>query len=188
MTTTLKAVPTRYKGYLLRSRLEARWAVFFDHVRLADGWVYESDGIYLGEYGWYLPDFWLPYPFSDGWGTWVEIKPRPLTDREICRLAALAKITGHRSYAFCGQPWPGEHRVAVFQHHHGGTPKRIPLCANGSIRERVGIHPCCQELYIGTPAGKRFPFPGTRWPSEPVLEAAFRAARSARFEHGEGGL
>ncbi len=25
-----KAIPTEYAGYLFRSRLEARWAVFFD--------------------------------------------------------------------------------------------------------------------------------------------------------------
>ena len=26
----IKAIPTEYKGYRFRSRLEARWAVFFD--------------------------------------------------------------------------------------------------------------------------------------------------------------
>ena len=26
----IKAIQTEYKGYLFRSRLEARWAVFFD--------------------------------------------------------------------------------------------------------------------------------------------------------------
>ncbi len=26
----IKAIETRYKGYRFRSRLEARWAVFFD--------------------------------------------------------------------------------------------------------------------------------------------------------------
>ena len=30
----IKAIETSYKGYLFRSRLEARWAVFFDALGL----------------------------------------------------------------------------------------------------------------------------------------------------------
>lgn len=31
----MKAIETRYKGYRFRSRLEARWAVFFDALGLS---------------------------------------------------------------------------------------------------------------------------------------------------------
>jgi hypothetical protein len=31
------AIPTRYKGYHFRSRLEARWAVFFDALGIKWG-------------------------------------------------------------------------------------------------------------------------------------------------------
>jgi len=66
-TQTIKAIETQYKGYRFRSRLEARWAVFFDALGLA--WEYEKEGYDLGDAGWYLPDFWLPEQ-----EVWVEVK------------------------------------------------------------------------------------------------------------------
>jgi len=36
----LKAIETQYKGYRFRSRLEARWAVFFDSLEFT--WTYEQ--------------------------------------------------------------------------------------------------------------------------------------------------
>lgn len=53
----IKAVPTEYKGYLFRSRLEARWAVFFDALGIE--WEYEPEGIVLSNGKSYLPDFYL---------------------------------------------------------------------------------------------------------------------------------
>lgn len=35
-------IPTRYKGYRFRSRLEARWAIFFDGLQL--NWEFEAQG------------------------------------------------------------------------------------------------------------------------------------------------
>lgn len=76
---TIKAIETSYKGYRFRSRLEARWAVFFDAAGIA--FKYEPEGF---EKSWthtdtegndtvtltqYLPDFYLP-----GSNTWVEVK------------------------------------------------------------------------------------------------------------------
>jgi len=52
---TIKAIETRYKGYRFRSRLEARWAVFFDAMGL--DWEYEPEGFDLGGGLYYLPDF-----------------------------------------------------------------------------------------------------------------------------------
>jgi hypothetical protein len=73
-TTALRPIQTRYKGYHFRSRLEARWAVFFDELGL--DWEYEPEGFDLGDLGLYLPDFrvWLP---ECGTGYfWVEVKPQ----------------------------------------------------------------------------------------------------------------
>lgn len=53
----LKAIQTEYKGYLFRSRLEARWAVFFDSCGVK--WEYEPEGYDLGDGIHYLPDFLL---------------------------------------------------------------------------------------------------------------------------------
>lgn len=50
-------LPTSYKGIRFRSRQEARWAVFFDTLRIQ--WLYEPEAYKLGETV-YLPDFWLP--------------------------------------------------------------------------------------------------------------------------------
>jgi hypothetical protein len=44
----IKAIETRYKGYRFRSRLEARWAVFFDALGVE--WEYEKEGFDLGEH------------------------------------------------------------------------------------------------------------------------------------------
>lgn len=64
----VKAIETQYKGYRFRSRLEARWAVFFDAMGIE--FQYEPEGFDLGDGILYLPDFWLPKD-----GLWIEIKP-----------------------------------------------------------------------------------------------------------------
>lgn len=58
-----KAIETEYRGYLFRSRLEARWAAFFDLCEW--GWGYEPP-----EMGGWLPDFVLGET-----ATLVEVKP-----------------------------------------------------------------------------------------------------------------
>lgn len=53
----IKAIETIYKGHRFRSRLEARWAVFFDSLNIP--YEYEPEGLSInGVY--YLPDFYLP--------------------------------------------------------------------------------------------------------------------------------
>lgn len=56
--TDIKAIETRYNGYRFRSRLEARWAVFFDKCNIR--YEYESEGYELPNGEKYLPDFYLP--------------------------------------------------------------------------------------------------------------------------------
>ena len=51
----IKAIETRYKGYRFRSRLEARWSVFFDACGYQ--WEYEPEGFLLPCGTHYLPDF-----------------------------------------------------------------------------------------------------------------------------------
>lgn len=50
----IKPIETHYKGCRFRSRLEARWAVFFDSLGVK--WEYEPEGFELS-CGGYLPDF-----------------------------------------------------------------------------------------------------------------------------------
>ena len=68
----IKPINTQYKGYSFRSRLEARWAVFFDALNL--NWQYEVEGYDLGVSGWYLPDFVVTSP--QGHKYIYEIKPK----------------------------------------------------------------------------------------------------------------
>jgi len=72
---SLKPIETAYAGHRFRSRLEARWAVFFDAADIP--WDYEPEGFNLPS-GPYLPDFWLP-----AIQTWVEIKPSLPSEHEI---------------------------------------------------------------------------------------------------------
>lgn len=64
----IKAIETIYNGYRFRSRLEARWAVFFDTLQVR--WQYEPEGFKLPSGAGYLPDFYLP-----DLDLWIEIKP-----------------------------------------------------------------------------------------------------------------
>lgn len=75
----IKAIQTVYKGFKFRSRLEARWAIFFDEIGIK--WEYEKEGYDLDGL-WYLPDFFLP-ELGLGHGYWVEVKGQtPDTDSE----------------------------------------------------------------------------------------------------------
>lgn len=60
MGEVIQAIETIWAGDKFRSRLEARWAVFFNAAGIR--YVYEPDGFYkLGDHGeQYLPDFYLP--------------------------------------------------------------------------------------------------------------------------------
>lgn len=56
---SITPLETRYAGCRFRSRLEARWAVFFDHLGIK--WEYEPQGYTVGPSKRpYLPDFRLP--------------------------------------------------------------------------------------------------------------------------------
>lgn len=68
MSKDIRPIETYYNGYRFRSRLEARWAVFFDHVGIE--YEYEPEGFVMHDNTPYLPDFFLPRH-----NTYVEIKP-----------------------------------------------------------------------------------------------------------------
>ena len=54
----IKPIETIYAGSRFRSRLEARWAVFFNWLKIR--YVYEPQGYELSDGTKYLPDFYLP--------------------------------------------------------------------------------------------------------------------------------
>lgn len=68
MGVELKPIETIYDGYRFRSRLEARWAVFFNAAGIR--YQYEPEG-FVGLWGErYLPDFYLP-----DFDIYAEVKP-----------------------------------------------------------------------------------------------------------------
>lgn len=84
MDNNIKPIKTIYKGYRFRSRLEARWAVFFDAYGVE--WEYEPEGFDLGDGICYLPDFLLHgvkgYVEGD---LYVEVKGH-LTDEDLFKI------------------------------------------------------------------------------------------------------
>lgn len=99
----MKAIETKYNGYRFRSRIEARWAVFFDTLGIK--YQYEKEGYVLGK-AQYLPDFWLPEHQC-----WVEIKgPYPTKD-EIAKALLLATSTKAPVYIFHGDVWLPQHKT-----------------------------------------------------------------------------
>ena len=158
--------PTRYKGYHFRSRLEARWAVFFDHLDVR--WEYEPERFELPGGRSYLPDFLIR--LGDDFGDrWIEVKPEPRNCEPLAQLVSESKISG----AVLAQPWAEEKVWQVDSEVPGfvgltrlrswfGDFARMLLC------ERLGLNPELEAVWD-------------------EIDAACDAARSARFEWGESG-
>lgn len=111
--TVIKAIPTNYNGVEFRSRLEARWALFFDIVGY-DGWLYENEGYQLPS-GWYLPDFFFPQRSYDKDGDFfLEIKPTEPGKEELLSCQELCEATGKGVTIVGGQPSQGDHVIYSF--------------------------------------------------------------------------
>lgn len=106
---TPKSIDTHYNGYKFRSRLEARWAVFFDELHIP--YAFEPQGFDLNGTR-YLPDFHLtnglilhkfrPTQLDQ---IWVEIKSTPeITENERQKIAEFVKQTDHHILLIAGQP------------------------------------------------------------------------------------
>ena len=93
----MKTIETYYGGYKFRSRLEARWAVFFDALHVP--YQYEPEGYEL-EGVYYLPDFWLPQQEC-----WVEIKGHEPTEEERKKVRLLSWYTEKDACIFHGEVW-----------------------------------------------------------------------------------
>lgn len=180
----LKAIPTRYKGHVTRSRLEARWMVFWDHLGVE--WQYEAEGYQLGEAGWYLPDFWLP---NQEW--FVEVKgQRPTTD-EAEKCGALAQASGKMVLLVVGLPNTQE-TVECYCHwtpDNWSNPHPVELaacrdCGRLAIRSSgFGGYGVCPNwcAYHGEN------FRGYDTFYSEWIDCHALATRAARFEHGETG-
>lgn len=181
----LTAIETRYAGHRFRSRLEARWAVFFDELDL--DWVYEPEGFELPgpdeTMRRYLPDFhlrgigWFEVkgrrPDAEGW----DLLERFAAEADEDLFVAIGSHPDPARFDLSGHPVPwgdGDFDIAtVFDHHYAfcvcPTCDRVGICfdARGA---RVCRHDLEDKAYSG---------------NHPRVLAAYAAARAARFEHGE---
>jgi hypothetical protein len=209
----IKAIETTYKGYRFRSRLEARWAVFFDAMRIP--WKYEDQGYkreieYNGETKTYhyLPDFFLPDPWGDG-GMFVEVKgdkyalQKNWWDNAQMHdwggiLPNFADSVGKRRglLLLSDIPEASTHKIyfhPVLQHNQGifksyafFTGAGLSVVENSPLAELLNIAP-----EYGLDASEddwvidTKQVPTDRYYDHVVK--AYAAARSARFEHGEKG-
>lgn len=205
MHKKIKAKETAYAGCRFRSRLEARWAVFFDALQI--GWEYEPEGIETSA-GTYLPDFRIRIPQIKCWPEmyqWFEVKPKGAP--EDPRHAACAAETGRPLIVARDMPrdYGGQmlgRRSPLIAHGIDGEPvpvaftdstwfRRSNYCTLGDQRH------WCQEdagwldgphlaLYVepSNPdsCGGDYPPLFAR-----DIDRAYTAARSARFEFGERG-
>ena len=135
----IKAIDTVYNGYKFRSRLEARWAVFFDTLSI--DYEYEKEGFDL-DGTWYLPDFWIP-----NWNCWIEIKPnilrlhRSFKDKEkykepkreltLCR--KLSDGTNKVVFLIGGKPWAKNHSDPNSSPYYGFEYEIIVFFPNSVI-------------------------------------------------------
>lgn len=188
------AIETAYKGYRFRSRLEARWAVFFDTLDVR--WEYEKEGYRLPS-GNYLPDFWLPKI-----KTWVETKGKLPSKREQKLASELAEGTKSRVILIHG-PVPGwdiDGDTGQNFHHtnrvdmYGKLPPwdnfyGFCVCEECGL---VGIEYQGRSDRLKCKKGKKpckkssHGDKGQTYDHSRILQAVF-ASRAARFEYGENG-
>lgn len=191
-------IETAYAGCRFRSRLEARWAVFFDTAGIR--WEYEPQGYRVGDRRRpYLPDFLL----SDC-GTWIEVKgsgshldPQLIEDaaRNLPRMP-YEREPGPRLMLLGPIPEP---RTGSDWGWLGLSPERGPDGTVELIDSWWGFGNYTKNLRPwsldgtsrATPYATQEPRRDWITPAEDpyALDTAhaYAAARSARFEHGESG-
>lgn len=199
----LKPIETEYKGYRMRSRLEARWGVFFDTLDIK--WEYEKEGYDLDGI-WYLPDFWLPEQKC-----WVEIKGQEPTSEELQKAKQLQVKSGRPVYILAGS-------IGVEQDDKYTFDWKLTFTCIGFINgepmpclwmeccdcSKIGLNPEYKSLcwghlpYLSCQCYEKYrsdDLPIRKWAqmfagsygdefSDRLIEA-YKAARQARFEYKE---
>ena len=196
----MKAIDTQYKGYNFRSRLEARWAVFFDALGLK--WEYEPEGFELEDGTKYLPDFKVQYPGrweEEKHYEWFEVKSslKNMTREEWLKVLKFQKENGHSGiYILDGTPDLKMYNVASdsindFYGCREEIDNLIELIANEkpfSVYDdfkRAGVALWSHKGRTWWDEYENF-WDDRGWGQED-LEYACKKARSARFEHGRSG-
>jgi hypothetical protein len=93
----IKAIETVWNGYRFRSRVEARWAMFFTGMGIE--FEYELEGFVLEDGTYYLPDFYLPQVKM-----WAEVKGQEFTKEEVEKCKQLRISTNMPCLMLVGPP------------------------------------------------------------------------------------
>ncbi len=188
-----QAIQTVYSKHLFRSRLEARYAVFFD--ALGWDWQYEPEGFDLPVNGYYLPDFFITPTSWCYWPTgsfWLEVKAdaRKTSRLEREKLQELCCETQLWGFMGCHKDLKRDHRENSY--FTGTSIKPYELLSGSYFPYKKYKSP--QERKV-----KDF-HTGDVWEEEcewmridnkpssllfELVEAAQEVALKARFEHGE---
>lgn len=152
----MQAIETRYGGCLFRSRIEARWAYFFD--RLGVFWEYEPQGYNLKS-GPYLPDFRLHFGNHKVWWEVKGAEPTPEERRFLFDLAIETETIAYIAWGSIPRDYTDEPRIS------DASGNLVRWCVTS---KSIGWAPADQDI-VGI--------------DSPKLLAAYTAARSARFEH-----
>lgn len=183
----IKPIQTQYKGYRFRSRLEARWAVFFDALGVA--WEYEKEGFEMHTGERYLPDFWLPKDQM-----WVEVKGEEPPSDYTQMLERFQDLAGSALLVVRGLPAEKDCRLFAYDDTSGSagaydmwvtlssaTKGRLQFTSSNDPR-LVDDRTIYAKATFDHPLDVSYLPIRTIFPS--VAEAADKA-KSARFEFGE---
>ncbi|GAA1454199.1 hypothetical protein [Nocardiopsis tropica] len=192
MTPKITPIETRYAGCRFRSRLEARWAVFFDHLDIR--WEYEPQG-FLVDNRPYLPDFLLP-----DCGTWVEVKGSGDELDVGLMQQAVHHLPHIKHQGECGprlmvlgpipEPPPeGDVGWAGLNPEDGGQPAWRYGFGSYHKNLRPWVLVSAGPMHAADSSAQEWIVP---WidpldNGAPEVAEAYVMARSARFEHGEKG-
>ena len=193
----IKAIQTYYNGYKFRSRLEARWAVFFDELGIR--YEYEPEGIKLSDGTVYLPDFYLP-----DFHVFFEVKAKHILEtkeeQEAIKKIKDGAYTDSWAGLICfGDPMDNTLRLfcqETDEEGGGSFETKCHFTYDEAEQKTYLLIPDCRDRYLFA----SFDSYGDQIPAisilqlvksgiayqEPVRwERATRRARQARFEHGE---
>ena len=190
----MKAIETEYRGYRFRSRLEARWAVFFDAIGAE--WEYEPEGFLLDDGTRYLPDFRIRSYRGRGkrWGDdakeiFVEIKGN-MTEEDLHKIEM---FSASKPIIVFGQIPDAERIEGVRSNGEPYAFWRFDFSKDGG-EEYYNLVFSEGDKYWTEPKAGRGGGLVLDYPDDPydfvdneLTAEAYRMARQARFEHGENG-
>ena len=191
----IKPIETHYKGYKFRSRLEAKWAVFFDACGIE--WDYEPEGYNLGDGIYYLPDFVLHNVKAKGFSgdLYVEVKGH-MTEEDEVKIEKFYEVfsdnnelpVSKKPLLVVGNIPYGKDKIELFNSVGDIKKQQIGCSLYFSYVPIMGLY--LDAIFSidnnNKPRLTFFTYDENYWKiNEEATIKAYQKAREARFEHGE---